>query len=203
MIVDLTQFYSKFRATGSIPNAPVPPAIAKRVGPDFVAIIQELGGKIFNDGLYRVYTGAQIEKMTAIICEQFDSVKGQAFAFAADWMGRQFVIDFTEIVDGQPTVECFDSATPESFATDQAIIQFHNDSMVNMTDATVDEERFLEWMEQTKTPLAHDQCVGYNRPIFMGGDADFSNMDVTDIEVHITICGQLWREIQAKKKKAR
>jgi hypothetical protein len=40
-------------------------------------------------------------------------------------------------------------------------------------------------------PLAHGACVGYKVPLFLGGQDTVDNLEVIDLEVYWSVCGQL------------
>ncbi|WP_431278627.1 T6SS immunity protein Tdi1 domain-containing protein [Leifsonia poae] len=41
------------------------------------------------------------------------------------------------------------------------------------------------------SPLAFDECVGYEVPLFLGGGDEIDNLQVADMEVYWTLTGQL------------
>lgn len=189
-------FLSRFRLTFETPNKPVPAKIKRRVDDDFLYVIEHLGGKTFDNGLYRVYRGDEIEKYTEIICEQFDAIQGQAYAFAADWMGRQFVIDFTEMQHGQPTVGLLEPGVPESCSSDLPIGDFHNVELVNGTQNALAEPFFKDWRKKTRGVVPPDKCVGYQLPLFLGGEETLDNMELVDMEVYLHFCVKLWNKVK-------
>ena len=36
-----------------------------------------------------------------------------------------------------------------------------------------------------------EDCVGYKIPLFLGGNDEISNLEITDMEIYWGICGQL------------
>jgi hypothetical protein len=194
--MNLKKFLSKFTVSAEIPNKPVPRAVKRRVDDDFLYVIEHLGGKTFNNGLYRVYPGDQIEKFTELICEQFQALQGDAFAFAADWMGRQFVIDFTEMQDDQPTVGLLEPGVPDSYCIDQPIDPFHNKELVDGKSNPLAEALFKDWRKKTKGTVGPDQCVGYKVPLFLGGEEKLKNFELQDLEVYLHLCAKMWKKVE-------
>lgn len=195
--MNLKKFLSKFQVDFDIGNAPVPRSIQKRVDDDFLYVIDKLGGKTFNKGIYRVYRGDQIQKFTDIITEQFDAIQDEAFAFASDWMGRQFVIDFTEMDDdGKPTVGQLEPGVPDSCSSDLPIGLFHNQTLFEGETNMLAEELFKDWRKKTKKMVGPDQCVGYTVPLFLGGEEKLDNFELCDLEVYLHLCVKMWKKVK-------
>src|SRR5437763_1023853 len=124
--MDLSRFLTHYTVTHDAGNAPIPARMRRRVDREFLSCLGQLGGKTFNRGIYRVYRGDQIERASEVVGSVFEAVRGKVVAFAADWSGRQFGLDFTEPTGGKPAVSCFDLGCPDSFCTDQSVVEFHN-----------------------------------------------------------------------------
>jgi hypothetical protein len=195
-MMNLKKFLSKFQVTLDSGNAAVPASIKRRVDEEFLFVIEHLGGKTFNDGLYRVYRGDEIKKFTDIICEQFDAAQGECFAFAADWMGRQFIIDFAEMQDDKPTIGLLEPGVPDSCSSDQPIGAFHNEELVKGTLNMLAEPFYKEWKKKTKGVIGPNQCVGYEVPLFLGGEVKVKNLEVIDMEVYLHFCVKLWNKVK-------
>src|SRR5262249_49083215 len=119
-----------------------------------------------------------------------------AIAFGYDWMGRQFVVDYSEMVDDKPTVVCLEPGVPDSFCTDEPILSFFNKALVKNADAALAEPLFRKWRKKHRTPIAPNECVGYKTPLFLGGEDELENMELTDLEVYLTLCTQLWNKVK-------
>jgi hypothetical protein len=92
----------------------------------------------------------------------FTAVKTTAIVFGYDWLGRQFVVDYSELRESKPTVVCLEPGVPDSFCTDKTILDFFNEDLVTMADAALAESLFKKWRKRHKKPIAPDECVGYN-----------------------------------------
>ena len=70
---------------------------------------------------------------------------------------------------------------------------FHDDELVEHSDATLASDFFEDWASSNPTalPLSRNQCVGYRIPLFLGGKDTNENLEIGDVEVYWTICGQL------------
>lgn len=194
--MNLAPFFRRFRITHDDGNAPLPASIRKKVDDEFLLVFEQCGGKTFNHGIFRVYRGDQIARRTVMISRMFRAIRGQAVAFGADWLGRQFVLDFSEVVRGKPTVVCLEPGVPDSFCTDQSILAFCNDTLVKKADAALARNLFREWRATSNIDIRPDQCVGYRVPLFLNGKDTLRNLELTDMEVYLDLCTQLWDRVK-------
>lgn len=59
-------------------------------------------------------------------------------------------------------------------------------------DVCLASDFFCEWREANQPfILPHDKCIGYKVPLFLNGDDDISNLEVSDMEVYWGIMAQL------------
>ena len=86
-------FLLNFEQTDDAGNGPLNSAVLEKVNESFAQLIQELGGKTFHNGLYRVFRGDQVYDATEAIERAFPQAKGRLTAFGYDWLGRHFAID--------------------------------------------------------------------------------------------------------------
>lgn len=194
--MDLTTFLKQYKVTADAGNVPMPAHLGKVLDADFQYCLNQLGGKTFHNGLYRVYRWDQIAKYSQIVGKMFAAVDRKCAVFASDWLGRQFAVDFTEILDGKPSITCFDFGTPETFTTDTPILVFHNQDLTEKADITIEPVFFQQWWASNPTPIGFDQCISYKNPLFLGGEKTVDNLDVTDLEVHLEIMSQLWEQVK-------
>lgn len=192
----LVKFLQEYNVDHDRGNAIVPNSAVRLADSAFVEVIKRLGGKSFNNGIYRVYRGDEITQYTDLMCSQFKALKGKALVFASDWMGRQFVITHTDTVDGQPTVACLEPGVPDSFCTDRSIVAFHESCLIDMPDDTLARKLFVKWSRRHKAPVLPHQCVGFRLPLFLGGADDLKNLEMMDMNVYLEMCGQLWEKVK-------
>lgn len=194
--MDVRRFVAHYDITADSGNAAVPSAIRKRVDDDYLFILDKFGGKTFNNGIFRVHRGDHVVHATRTITSIFAAVKSTAIVFGYDWMGRQFVVDYSEMADNKPTVVCLEPGVPDSFCTDEPVLSFFNEVLVKNADAALAEPLFKKWRKKHKMPIPPDQCVGYKTPLFLGGEDELDNMELTDLDVYPTLCAQLWNKVR-------
>ena len=99
---------------------------------------------------------------------------------------------------GQPQVLLLEPGTGEALEIPVPFSTFHDGELVDYADAALAAEFFEAWSAQhpSALPLSPDQCVGYKVPLFLGGHDDVANLEVSDLDVYWTICGQLRRQVK-------
>ena len=61
---------------------------------------------------------------------------------------------------------------------------FHNVEIPEYHDACLASEFFSEWYEENgHNTLPYDKCVGYKVPLFLNGNDELNNLEVSDMEV--------------------
>lgn len=70
---------------------------------------------------------------------------------------------------------------------------FHDDELIEWGDAALAEQFFEVWSaaHREALPLQRGQCVGYRVPVFLAGQDVAENLELGDLDVYWTICGQL------------
>jgi hypothetical protein len=158
----------------------------------------EYSGITFNAGLYRIHTVDSAKKWNSIVGEAYPKFKNQIMCFSYDWLGRQFVLDKKRRnEDGQPLVLMMEIGTGEALEIPATFLSFHNEELVDYTDAALAEKFYYEWLNSAGRNLAPNECVGYKTPLFLGGKDTISNLEIIDIEVYWGICGQLLNKVKS------
>lgn len=155
----------------------------------------EFAGASFGDGLYRVHDDRTGPQALTLIADAFPDFAGRACPFGYDWLGRQFAVDSGRIVGGQPQVLLLEPGTGEALGIPLQFATFHDEELVEYADAALASGFFEAWSVANgdALPLRRDQCVGYRVPLFLGGQDVVDNLELSDVDVYWSICGQLRR----------
>ncbi|TWT34793.1 T6SS immunity protein Tdi1 domain-containing protein [Blastopirellula retiformator] len=159
--------------------------------PTVCSVLKNLGGKTFNDGLYRVLRADEVEEATEAGCLAFPELAQHITVFGYDWLGRQFAADAGRRSKGMPQVLMLGFGTGSALQIPVDPIAFHNDELVDYPDDALAKPFFLQWQAAARAKLKHYQCAGYKVPLFLGGAGDVDNLEVTDLSVYWHLCGQL------------
>lgn len=160
-----------------------------------VEFMTKFQGETFKNGLYRVHNLNEIVKWNDIVREAFPYFKNQIFCFSYDWLGRQFALDFTRVFEGEPMILMFEPGTGDALEIPSTFLSFHEEELIEFQDSALAVEFFNEWKKENTQPLDHNKCVRYKVPLFLGGEDEITNLDISDMDVYWGIIGQLMKQL--------
>lgn len=183
----------KFKTSFLLDSASTPTKLDGGAGlpPDVANLLSEFGGSSFNGGLYRVIRGSDVDVWASRIGYAFPEFKDRVTCFGYDWLGRAFAVDVKRLEAGKPGVVMFEPGSGQVLKIPANMETFHENELINFGDAALAMNFYREWQERARVNLAYNQCVGYRRPLFLGGLDNVDNLDVSDIDVYWNILGQL------------
>jgi hypothetical protein len=153
--------------------------------------VGDLAGTTLANGLYRLHTASSAAMADLMVLEAFPEFAGRVECFGFDWLGRQFSLDRTRGVSGDPDVLLFDVGAGEALEIPVAFSRLHDEELVDYSDAALASHFFAEWFQSHPEPIAFDACVGYRVPLFMGGGDTLPNLEISDLDVYWSLTGQL------------
>lgn len=154
-------------------------------------LLEVLGGRSYNAGLYRIHNRVSAAHWAPIISEGFPSRPSRAHAFGFDWQGRQFCVD-----QGSNLVVLFDPETRESYATNLSLFDFHDRELVECGDEALSSFVFGQWSATQSAPLRFDECVAYRIPLMLSGEEVLENRQRCNMEVYWSFCTQIHEQIK-------
>ena len=186
--MSLERFRSAFKITANAEEA----SPSSNFGVEELGqIFNALGGKTFNNGLYRVFRTDQIAAATQAMERVFPEYRGRIVPFAFDWLGRHFASDQARLENRKPQVLMLEVGAGEAMEIPASVLDFHNVELVDYADDALAAPFWRQWRSQTANDLAFADCVGYKVPLFLGGADALANLEVVDLSVYVEICGQL------------
>lgn len=172
-------------------------------GPEFDGLFltpevlsQRCGITEFDRGLYRIHSKQSATEADALIHNYFPDFSQRSRCFAYDWMGCQFAIDSARGAKNDPEILMFEPGTGEVLEIPIALSRFHDEELVTQSEAALSQTFFHEWIESGGVTPTPNQCVGYKTPLFLGGEDDVPNLEISDLDVYWTLMGQLWCALQ-------
>ena len=161
----------------------------------FAELMDRFAGATFNRGLYRLHDGESAERADALIRDAFPEFETRARSFGVDWLGCFFALDLERRDGHEPLVLMFEPGTGEALQIPATFTAFHDEELVDFKHAAVAVEFFEAWSRDhsESLPLETNACVGYKVPLFLGGRDTVENLELIDLDVYWTICGQLRR----------
>lgn len=159
----------------------------------YVEFVDEFGGASFGGGLYRVHDDQTGPRALALVAEAFPEFAARVLPFGYDWLGRQFAADFGRVAAGQPQVVLLEPGTGEALEIPLSFVAFHDEELTEYADAALAAGFFEDWSagHGDALPLLRSVCVGYRVPLFLGGLDTVENLELSDLDVYWSICGQL------------
>jgi hypothetical protein len=154
-------------------------------------LVDAVGGTSFASGLYRVHSADSSLQANQFVKAAFPEF-GRAFeSFGFDWLGRQFAVDLGRGDSSDPEILLFEPGTGEVLEIPVPFSAFHDEELVDYTDAALASSFFKKWLKAGKLAPDFKECVGYRKPLFLGGLDAVDNLEISDIEVYWTLMGQL------------
>ncbi len=152
-------------------------------------------GVTYGNGVYRIHDGRSARVVTPIVLAAFPRYAQHVSLFGVDWLGRQFAIDAHRGPTEDPEILIFEPGTGEVLEVPVRFSVFH-DRLWELREPALAYSFFEAWSvgHAFDLPLRLDQCVGYDRPLYLGGTDDLSNLSLLDTEVYWTLSGQLLAE---------
>lgn len=161
------------RQTGGRPPGTMPGEVAE--------LLETIGGMSFSGGLYRLHRLEDIASWNETLATAWSDTRGRVTCFAYDWLGRQFAL-FEKAMILQ-----FSAGVLEWVEIPADIKTFHNEILLDLAEPALAVNFYNAWLESGGKPPRYSECVGYKRPLFLGGDDWVENLEVIDMDVYWTV----------------
>jgi hypothetical protein len=189
----VTSFAERFRVVVRHPDTSSPwldPRLLDAHG--YEAFATEAAGRTFDDGLYRVHddrSGPEAEKFISLA---FPDFAGRVCPLSFDWLGRQFALDAKRSEGGEALILMLEPGTGQALEIPLSFSSFH-EQLHELREPALADSFFRRWVgtRPDSVPLLPQTCVGYQVPLFLGGRDEIDNLELIDIDVYWSICGQL------------
>jgi len=191
-------FLANYAVTSSVDNTHSYGGTAKLENA-LVETIKALGGKSFNNGIYRVCNFEKVEALTSLGEEYFPKLKGKIQVFGYDWLGRLFALDQTSGNRLDSEIVLIEPGAGDALEIPVNIVNFHNSILVGNAEEALAKSFFSEWSSVSQIKPGLSECIGYKLPLFLGGKDETINLEIADLEVYISICSQLWNKTRTLK----
>lgn len=145
------------------------------------------GGKDFGNGIYRIFDSNEAEVWKANVKSAYPEYTKDFEIVSCDWLGRCFGV----LTEGEEAILMFEIGTADVLVIPCNLLDFHNNEITEYAEECLAESFFEEWMEIERKSLKHNQCVGYKVPLFIGGDDELDNLEVSDMDVYWNVCSQI------------
>lgn len=149
-------------------------------GSEYRTFVIAFGGTCFGKGLFNVIERGDIGYWEDNVTRAFPEYRNKFRLFGYDWMGRCFAVDTSD--DDVDKILVFDPSTLEVSEVPLSFIDFVNKAIPMNTNECLMSDNFIRWYNETGTELEYMQCVGYERPLFLGGTDEPENLMLDDMD---------------------
>jgi len=81
----------------------------------------------------------------------------------------------------------FEPGTGEALEIPVPFSRFHDEELVDYTEEALARSFFYQWQRSGGPAPTVSECVGYQRPLFLGGKDTVANLEISDLDVYWTI----------------
>jgi hypothetical protein len=164
--------------------------------PRELRVLEQLAGRVYRGGLYRTHATPDLRIFTEAALDVFPDLTGCITCFASDWLGRQFALDLRRQADGHQQILMLEPGTGERLAIPRDLEKFHDAELVQFPDAALASEFFEKWLQSGGQAPLYSQCIGYKRPLYLGGADNCANLEICDFEVYWGLAAQLLEKVR-------
>lgn len=192
------EFEKHYRRDTPVASTAVDTKLLDKIEPHAAGIkafFAQYSGATFNGGLYRVLTVGELTKWTAVASAMFPDLQGKILVFATDWRGQFYAINSQRKEGSQYQVQLLDPATGESLGIPASFASFHEAELVEYPEDSLQVSLFQAWVAEMSVVPSSRQCVGYIKPLTLGGIDETANQEITDMEVYWSLNTQLQQKI--------
>ena len=109
--------------------------------------------------------------------------------FAFDWQGNQFGFDKRRVERGEPLIGMLEPGFGKLLKIPATFAEFVGREIIENREPTLACGFYKEWLARGRSP-AFQECVGYRIPLFLGGNDGIDNLEISNMEVYLSITGQ-------------
>jgi hypothetical protein len=167
------------------------------IAPGLCDFMSAYAGCSFNRGLYRVHACDRIETWNRTVLAAFPAFQGRGFVFSYDWLGRHFALDLQRHVSGSCQLLMFEPGMDQVLEIPATFAEFHNEELVKNPEGALAADFYTTtWLPSGGAVPDLTQCIAYKKPPFLGGADDSTNLELSDMDVYWSLCGQLLTQVR-------
>jgi hypothetical protein len=144
-------------------------------------LLDRFGGMSFSGGLYRLHRLEDVGEWNHTIATAWSETANRVSVFAYDWLGRQFALF------GQQMVLQFSAGTLDWVEMPADPVAFHNEILVTYRQDALAYEFYQAWLQSGGARPNYSMCIGYQKPLFLGGVDWIENLEAIDMDVYWTV----------------
>jgi hypothetical protein len=123
-------------------------------------------------------TAETVDLAGVFINDAFPDFSRRSKGFAYDWLGRIFAIDSIRTEGGLHSVLLFDPGAGEVLEIHSNLVSFHENELVDYSEESLAAGFYERWLAKGGLAPKQNQCIGYKRPLFLGGKDTAENLEI-------------------------
>ena len=143
-------------------------------------------------GVYHPLDGHAAIEVNTLVGEVFSEFAGRIQCFGHDWLGRVFAEDSAR--GGE--VLLLEPGTGEALEIPVDREDFLTFELVQQADAAAAYSFYRQWRDAGNPAPETGQCVGYRKPLFLGGADSVENLELSDLSVYWSVAAQLIAQLR-------
>ena len=145
-------------------------------------------------GAYRRFTDPDRAAIADGVATAFPEFAERIAIFGCDWLGRVFATDSAR----GGAVLLLEPGTAEALEIPVDFTEFEASELVDNPDAALAYGFYQSWRAAGGAAPGPGQCVGYRKPLFLGGADELANLELSDLSVYWSVTAQLIAQIRAQ-----
>jgi hypothetical protein len=150
----------------------------------------------FLNGAYRLHRTQDVERFTALAVAAFPEQAGRITCLGSSWLGCQFAIDESRIVNAERQILLLEPGTGEALEIPCGYDTFHSTELLRHSDAVAAVSFLDKWLSAGGTIPPYGRCVGYKKPLYLSGEDEVTNLHLTDFEVYWALSAQILEQVR-------
>lgn len=189
-MMNLGKFLARFTVDRDLgaprtqPGAVVSSAPGGSVPDDVHQVLSAIGGMSFNAGLYRLQRLEDVAAWNDTIATGWTETRGRVSCFGYDWLGRQFAKFESMVLQ-------FSAGNLEFVEIPADLEGFHNHVLLELQEPALAVAFYKAWLDSGGRAPKYSECIGYKRPLFLGGTDWIENLEAIDLDVYWTVSAPL------------
>jgi hypothetical protein len=156
--------------------------------------LSAFGGMSFRNSIYRIVKPAEEATWKERVAGPYPEFRARVTCFGFDWMGNVFATDSSRLIEGQDGVVMFEPGTGKALNIPSNLETFHEKGLHEFGEAVLAISFYTAWTKAGGAAPNYSQCIGYKKPLFLGGADTVDNLEISDIDVYWHILGQMIRK---------
>lgn len=153
--------------------------------------IRRFEGISIKEGLFTVFNTSDLGKWEDNIKLFFYNMSEEFRVFGYDWQGNCYGVVPQYLSTGKENVIMFEIGTNEILSFNCAFETFVNEFLITHWNEILVPDFFRDWKEKHIERPEYGKCIGYRKPLFLGGEDNIDNLEYSDMDVYWTVLTQV------------